>query len=109
MSRHEQRSRTRKGITIEQEVTTALHCLQRVNPHLDAKAKRKMVKAILALLQGNERPVPRSQITGAQCVELVWSNSQCIHTKTGKCPLLVFGTPGSDPCISVVRKGLVRL
>lgn len=83
--------RTRGEIAIDQKAKTALHFVQRMNPHLDAKARRKMVNAILGLIHGNEVLVPRRQITGAQCLEVVWSNSQCIHSETGKCPLLVFG------------------
>jgi hypothetical protein len=91
MSRHKQGLRTQRKIAIDQKAKTALHCVQRMSPQLDAKTKRKMVKAILSLVRENEGPAPRRQITGAQCVELVWSNSQCIHSQTGKCPLLIFG------------------
>ena len=91
MSRQKQRLRTHRKSAIDQKAKTILHCLQRISPQLDAKARRKMVEAILDVVQGIERPALRRQITGAQCVELVWSNSQCIHSRAGKCPLLVFG------------------
>ena len=42
----------------------------------------------------NEKPHKR--ITDAQIVELVWAHSQCIHTRTGKCPLLIFGKQLAD-------------
>ena len=34
---------------------------------------------------------PKRRITDAQVVELVWAHSQCVHSQTGKCPLLIFG------------------
>jgi len=91
MSRQKQRLRPHGKSAVDQKAKIILHCLQRISPQLDAKARHKMVKAILDLVQGSERTVLRRQITGAQCVELVWSNSQCIHSQAGKCPLLVFG------------------
>ena len=91
MSRQKQHLRTQREIAIDQKAKTALQCVEGMNPQLDAKTKRKIVKAILSLVRENEEPVPRRRITGAQCVELVWSNSQCIHRQTGKCPLLIFG------------------
>jgi hypothetical protein len=89
MSRQKQGAGTQREIAIDQKAKTVLHCLQRMSPQLDAKAK--MIEAIRGLVRGNEKPIRQRQITGAQCVELVWSNSQCIHSQTGKCPLLIFG------------------
>lgn len=91
MSRQKQGLRTQREKAADQKAKTALHCGQRMNPQLDAKATRKMVKAIPRVVHGKEEPAPRRQISGAQCVELVWSNSQCVHSRTGKCPLLIFG------------------
>jgi hypothetical protein len=91
MSRQKRVLRTERVAVIEQKAKTTSDCAQRMNPHLDAKAKRKMVKAIPSVVHGKDGPAPRRQISGAQCVELVWSNSQCVHTRTGKCPLLIFG------------------
>ena len=39
---------------------------------------------------------PRKRITDAQIVELVWAHSQCVHNRTGKCPLLIFGKQLAD-------------
>ena len=62
-----------------------------MNPQVDAKATRKMVKAIQeSFTVKRSRPRGgRSQAHSA--VQLVWSNSQCVHSRTGKCPLLIFG------------------
>jgi CheY-like chemotaxis protein len=100
MSRQKQGLRTQSENATDRKAQTALDCVQRMNPQLDAKAKRKMVKAILRVIHGNQGLVPRRQITGAQCVDMVWSNSQCVHSRTGKClthlgeqltPRLIFG------------------
>ena len=82
MSRQKRVLRTERVAVIEQKAKTTSDCAQRMNPHLDAKAKRKMVKAIPSV-HGKDGPAPRRQISGAQCVELVWNNSQCVPSRTG--------------------------
>ena len=91
MSRQKRGLRTQRENPIDRKAKTALQSVQRMTPQLHGKARRQTVKAILNVVHGKDGPAPRRQITGAQCVELVWSNSQCVHSRTGKCPLLIFG------------------
>jgi hypothetical protein len=91
MSRRKKRSQVGSRVdAIDQKVKAALHCVQLMRPLLEPKGKRQMVNAILSLGDGEQRAIPRKKITGGQCVELVWRNSQCIHARAGSCPLLVF-------------------
>ena len=90
MSRRKQGLRTQTVSAIDQKAKTTLQSVQRMTPQLHGKGKRQTVKAILNVVR-KDGPAPRRQITGAQCVELVWNNSQCVPSRTGKCPLLIFG------------------
>jgi hypothetical protein len=60
-------------------------------PEADNSTRAKHANSILALIEGDGCKLPQQGITDAQAVEAVWRNSQCIHNRTGKCPLLVFG------------------
>jgi len=91
MSRRKQRLQVGGKVdAVHQKVKAALHYVQLTRPLLNTKGKRQMVHAILSLGDGEDSAAPR-KITGGQCVELVWRNSQCIHARAGRCPLLVFG------------------
>jgi hypothetical protein len=66
----------------------ALHCALVLRPDLEGKELKKLARKILAL--GDDEAGLR-QITGTECVELIWANSQCVKNQTGHCPLLIFG------------------
>ena len=55
-----------------------------------------MAHKILSLAEDEGTSAPRTQINDAQCVELVWANSQCVKNQTGHCPLLIFGNQLAD-------------
>ena len=71
----------------------ALHCAIVLRPDLDGRELKKLAKKILAL-GDEEAGMPK--ITAAECVELVWANSQCVSTQNGTCPLLIFGRQLAD-------------
>jgi hypothetical protein len=73
--------------------SAALYCALVLRPDLDRKKLKKLAQKILAL-GDEEAGMPR--ITDAECVELVWTNSQCVKTQNGTCPLLVFGRQLAD-------------
>jgi hypothetical protein len=46
---------------------------------------------MLRLFEAIEGNIPPRRISDAQTVAIVWEHSQCVHSRAGKCPLLVFG------------------
>jgi hypothetical protein len=60
-------------------------------PHIDQNERTKLADSILALIDGEDLGLPQKKITDAQVVEMVWRQSQCVHNRTGRCPLLIFG------------------
>lgn len=68
-----------------------LECVNRISPKIDEARKRQLVDGMLRLFEATEGDVPPRRISDAQAVAMVWEHSQCIHSRAGKCPLLVFG------------------
>ena len=73
--------------------SAALYCALVLRPDLDRKELKKLAQKILAL-GDEEAGMPK--ITDAECVELVWANSQCVKARNGTCPLLIFGGQLAD-------------
>lgn len=79
---------TGESDVLRKKIAAALDCVILMCPQLDARGKRRMVKAILTLGDGKERANSQRHITGPQIVEMVWRHSQCVDPH---CPLLLFG------------------
>jgi hypothetical protein len=73
--------------------SAALYCALVLRPDLDRKELKKLAQKILAL---GDEAAGMPKITDAECVELVWANSQCVKTQNGACSLLIFGKQLAD-------------
>jgi hypothetical protein len=76
---------------VRERVEILLECVNRISPNIDKVQKRDLVDSMLRLLNTVERKVPPRRISDGQAVAMVWEHSQCVHSRTGKCPLLIFG------------------
>jgi hypothetical protein len=74
----------------------ALHCALILKPNASPKELKKLAQKILSLGEDEDTSTRRIWINDAQCVELVWANSQCVKNQTGHCPLLIFGKQLAD-------------
>jgi hypothetical protein len=70
--------------------------LKVICPDIDRSKRTRLVDSILALIDVEDRAIPKRGITDAQAVEMVWRHSQCVRNQIGKCPLLIFGKQLAD-------------
>ena len=90
--RNELRVKTRAiAGTSRARVQAVWDCVGVLRPDLDVRGKYDLANAILQFIRGDVKPA--NLISGAQVVEMVWRNMQCIKPH---CPLLIFGQQLSE-------------
>jgi hypothetical protein len=71
-------------------VVAVLECLKVLCPTADRSTQQKLATAILTLVRGEDRLIPKRAINPAAVYEMFTRHSQCVLNQTGRCPLLVF-------------------